>query len=162
MDLSPFIAGALGGAIATGAFALILEAVRGRRERDGRFVQLKREKYALLLTAVDSHLRLLARQRVEADDFIRGEGTEVTTELPPTDDVENLANEIDLLSLEVGRLANRLVRLTQQAQVTYAWNAALVDEKRLPLGVYLMGAIGEVEQVKSAFVEAARRDIGTK
>lgn len=143
MDWSAFIGGAVGGALVTGIFAVWLEAIRGRRERSNRFLDLKRERYAELLARVDRfHMGLV--------DHVDGR----EPKLESLRGAMELASEIQLLApARVGDGAVAIVVDLARLYKEYAKpdRARQVDE------LYAEGWRAK----RDGFLEAARADLGT-
>lgn len=68
-------------------------------ERQSRFLDLKRQRYADLIHEADDWVRALRHQRDVAEALGRGDATrEEIPPLPPTTSLERLSDEIELLA----------------------------------------------------------------
>jgi hypothetical protein len=159
--LSGLLGGGVTGAIVGGLVTLQQQRRAFDQERQTRFIDLKRERYAALLRGTDDFVRILVRQREMARALERGDAKpfEVPS-LSPTTELEQLADEIDLLASEsVGGPATRLV-ISVIALASYAYNPNR-QGPRMEALLPINEAMARYTQDRSLFLAAAKADLGT-
>lgn len=160
------ISGLLGGGVA-GAIIGGLVTVRQQRrafehEKETRFIDLKRRRYADMLRLVDDWVRTLTMQHTIAHAMMRGDASEGDMPtLGSTTAIEQLADEIDLLAPEpVGGAATRLL-VAVLALGSYAYDADRdlrhMVEPLVSFNEVMAGYTAE----RNRFLAAAKSDLGT-
>lgn len=161
--ISGLLGGGAAGALLAGLVTLWQQRRAFEHEKETRFIDLKRQRYADLLRMVDDWVRTLALQHTIANALVQGEASEA--EIPAlgsTTAIEQLADEIDLLAPEsVGAAATRMV-IAVIALSGYAYVASrdlrhMLDPV-VPINEVLAGYTGE----RNRFVSAAKADLGTR
>lgn len=160
------VSGLLGGGVAGALIGAYLGLSQQRRafahERETRFLDLRRERYADLLRLADAWGREVSHQRDVAQSVREGRGT--TADIPtlrPTTDIEQTAVEVDLLgSREVGRAAIRLLTACI-ALGSYAYDAEREGQLRMEHVVSWNEVIVGFTAERNTFRDAAKVDLGT-
>ncbi|MHB8960535.1 MAG: hypothetical protein ACYDAN_13000 [Candidatus Limnocylindrales bacterium] len=84
--------GGVSGALVGGYVSLLTQRRQFAEQREARFVDVRRERYARMLRLVDEWIRAYYAQLDAAE-----KGDEPLPHLPPTEPLESLANEIELV-----------------------------------------------------------------
>ena len=152
------LGGGVTGAIIAGLVTLWSQNRAFKRDRETRFIDLRRERYATLLRGANEWVRLINNQRANAFAAMHSSGaTDGKPELPETTELWHLAEEIRLLRTSVGKLAMEMVVSIVEL------GPFAVDTKKLGLlhrsqTEYTAG-INQFNQARDAFREAATIDI---
>lgn len=164
--VATIISGLLGGGIAGAIIGGLVTFRQQRRafehEKETRFIDLKRQRYADLLRLVDDWVRTLAMQHTVAVAMMHGDAAEKDfPALGPTTAIEQLADEIDLLApAAVGGAATRLlIAVIGLGQYAYDADRDLrhMIEPLVPFNEVMAGYTVE----RNRFLAAAKIDLGT-
>ena len=164
--LAAVISGLLGGGVAGAIIGGLVTFRQQRRafehEKETRFLDLKRQRYADLLRLADDWVRSLALQHTVASAMMRAEATEGDMpELGPTTAIEQLADEIDLLAPEaVGGAATRLL-VAVVALGRYAYDTDRDLRHMIEPLVSFNEAMAGYTVERNRFLAAAKTDLGT-
>ena len=164
--VAAIISGLLGGGVAGAVIGGLVTFRQQRRafehEKETRFIDLKRQRYADLLRIVDDWVRILAWQHTIAVAMMRGDASkEDMPALEPTTDIEQLADEIELLApAPVGAAATRLL-VAVVAIGRYAYDADRDLRHMIEPLVAFNEALAGYTVERNRFLVAAKTDLGT-
>lgn len=155
--------GAVSGAVIGGAVALWQQRRAFDHERTTRFLDLKRQRYADLLRLTDERVRQLGEQRETALHVAAaGQALSGVPASTPTSDIEQLAEEIELLaSKAVSGPAMRLAVAVRDMVMTYQFRPDRPVTDMFDQDSGHNGARLERRDARAAFVAAAKADLGT-
>lgn len=164
--VAAIISGLLGGGVAGAIIGGLVTFRQQRRtfehEKETRFIDLKRQRYADLLRMADDWVRTLVLQHTIAVAMMHADASEKDMPtLEPTTAIEKLADEIDLLAPEsVGGAATRML-VAVIALGMYAYDADR-DLRHMiePLAPFNEAMAGYTVE-RNRFLAAAKTDLGT-
>lgn len=161
----------LGITLASGVTAAVVAAittllVEGRKhgyEDRIRFIDLRRERYSVLLREADEHVRTIKRQYDAVLEFVANDAP--TINAPPlgsTDPLSHLAAEISLLARkpDVGAAAQAVYEALVNLD-RFAWNASDDPENYIRRSDEPMDeALAVVDAARTRFLAVAKADLG--
>lgn len=164
--IAAIISGLLGGGVAGATIGALVTFRQQRRafehEKETRFIDLKRQRYADLLRIVDDWVRTITMQHTIAVSMMHGDASEKDMPtLGPTTAIEQLTDEIDLLAPKsVARhAAGMLVAIFGLGK--YAYDAERDLRHMIEPAVPFREAMVGYAQERNRFLAAAKSDLGT-
>jgi hypothetical protein len=161
--VSGILSGGVSGALIGGLVTLRQQRRAFDHERQSRFIDLKRQRYADLLREADEWLRGLAHQRDVAAAVDHGDAEpQDIPPLLPTTPLDGLAQEIELLApSDVSDGAGLLVTAIRTLTI-YAYDGTAPDwADRAKDLVTVDEAVADYTFRRNRFVRLARGDLGS-
>jgi hypothetical protein len=156
--VSGLLGGGVSGALLGGYVTLRAQQRAFSHERQTRFIDLKRERYAALLRGSNDWVRLLNNQRAVARSAAHtGRVWDGKPELGETTELWHVAEEIALLDPAVGQSAREMVGAVIRLGV-FAVDARDPDQLRDDLNPY-WEAMTDFNNRRDAFAQAASTDL---